>query len=254
MDDLVTDRITLHKRDGTDVLDVPASVQGEKVYILQERFPVEEGDQLERSLPNGTTEFFDVLHVDFYSGIGGDSGHFKLTVEKSHPRIRRRPRADHSTPSPPPTALPSSPMPGDVWDLLHPEIVGIARSRYEAGHYADAVEAAFKLVNGVVKTVARERTSLDLDGAKLMQRVFSVKEPVIRLADLGDETGRSIQIGYMQLFAGAMTGIRNPKAHGLVNIDSERAIHFLFLASLLRSKLEDPETDVELNLGSQPPH
>jgi hypothetical protein len=43
----------------------------------------------------------------------------------------------------------------------------------------------------------------------------------------------------MQLFAGAMTGIRNPKAHGNVAINDTRAISLLFLASLLRSKLDE---------------
>ena len=37
----------------------------------------------------------------------------------------------------------------------------------------------------------------------------------------------------MEIFAGAMTGIRNPKAHMNIEIGRERAIHFLFLASLL---------------------
>jgi hypothetical protein len=34
----------------------------------------------------------------------------------------------------------------------------------------------------------------------------------------------------MEIFAGAMTGIRNPKAHGVVMIGPERAIHFILLA------------------------
>jgi hypothetical protein len=52
------------------------------------------------------------------------------------------------------------------------------------------------------------------------------------------ESGRNIQQGYMDIFAGAMTGIRNPKAHGNIQIDSKQAIHLLFLASLLLHKLD----------------
>jgi len=43
----------------------------------------------------------------------------------------------------------------------------------------------------------------------------------------------------MQLFAGSMTGIRNPKAHGNVTIDVVRAKHFLYLASLLTYRFEE---------------
>jgi hypothetical protein len=43
----------------------------------------------------------------------------------------------------------------------------------------------------------------------------------------------------MQLFAGSMIGIRNPKAHENVVIDKNRAIHFLFLSSLLMYKIDE---------------
>jgi uncharacterized protein (TIGR02391 family) len=76
-------------------------------------------------------------------------------------------------------------------------------------------------------------TGKEFDGADLMQRAFSPNAPVIRLADLSIEDGRNIQQGYMQLFAGSMTGVRNPKAHSNIVIDAPRAIHLLHLASLL---------------------
>lgn len=52
-------------------------------------------------------------------------------------------------------------------------------------------------------------------------------------------TGKILQQGDMQIAAGAMLGIRNPKAHDNVDIDETRAIHFLFLASLLLQKLDE---------------
>ncbi|MGA3284750.1 MAG: TIGR02391 family protein, partial [Verrucomicrobiota bacterium] len=67
----------------------------------------------------------------------------------------------------------------------------------------------------------------------LMRTAFSANNPVIVLDDLSTDSGKNIQQGYMDIFAGSMTGIRNPKAHGNVQIDSKRAIHMLFLASHL---------------------
>jgi hypothetical protein len=43
----------------------------------------------------------------------------------------------------------------------------------------------------------------------------------------------------MEIFAGAMTGIRNPKAHGNVNPAAKEALHLICLASLLMHKLDD---------------
>jgi uncharacterized protein (TIGR02391 family) len=123
-------------------------------------------------------------------------------------------------------------------DLLHPEIWGVTEERFKASQYADSAEAALKHVNAAVKKLFRELTGEELDGAPLMERAFSIKNPLITLADLATVTGRNEQLGYMQIFAGAMTGIRNPKAHNNLSIDRDRAIHILFLASLLMYRLD----------------
>lgn len=127
----------------------------------------------------------------------------------------------------------------NFWALIHPEIEAIARMRFNSRHYGDAVEAALKHVNNAVKArfVAAGRS--EEDGASLMYAAFAPSNPVIRLDDLSNETGRNVQQGYMQIFAGVMIGVRNPQAHANVVIPEERATHLLFLASLLRFKLDE---------------
>jgi len=125
------------------------------------------------------------------------------------------------------------------WNLIHPSIQKIAAPRFSSATFADAVEAALKYVNSRVKAYVKDRVGEELDGAPLMNRAFSLRNPVIVLDDLATETGRNIQLGYMQIFAGAMIGIRNPKAHANIEITKERAMHFLMLASLLMAKLDD---------------
>ncbi len=126
----------------------------------------------------------------------------------------------------------------DFWDLIHPSIVGVAKSRFDSGHYADCAETALKHINTVVKAKVKRKTGEELDGAALMNKAFSVKQPIITIDDISTQSGKDIQQGYMQIFAGAMIGIRNPKAHGVIDIDRERAIHFIFLASLLMHTLD----------------
>jgi len=90
-----------------------------------------------------------------------------------------------------------------------------------------------------VKKIVKDKTGQELDGSALMQRAFSLENPIILLEDLTTETGKNIQKGYLQIFAGTMTGIRNPKAHENIVIEQERAVHFLFLANLLMQILDE---------------
>jgi uncharacterized protein (TIGR02391 family) len=139
----------------------------------------------------------------------------------------------------PAAAMPLVAGAGTLWDLIHPEIAKVARTRFESNHFADAIEAALKEVNSAVKAMVKRASGRELDGVGLMTTAFSVQNPIIELDDISTVSGKDIQQGYMQIFAGAMTGIRNPKAHDNINIGETRAIHLLFLASLLMYKLNE---------------
>lgn len=126
-----------------------------------------------------------------------------------------------------------------LWDNIHPKVISVAKGRFDDGYYADAVEAAFKEINSRVKAIYKNRTSIEQDGAKLMQAAFSIKNPIIRLGDTLTETGTNIQQGYMEMFVGAMIGIRNPQAHNNLQISEGNAIRKLHFASMLMYKLDD---------------
>jgi uncharacterized protein (TIGR02391 family) len=124
------------------------------------------------------------------------------------------------------------------WQNIHPVIQQIAKPRFESQHFADAVEASFKEINELVKAKYRSIKGEELDGDKLMRNAFTSTSnngfmPVIPLADNSGESGRNIQQGYMDIFAGAMKGIRNPKAHANVNVDPDEAWEMIVLASHL---------------------
>jgi uncharacterized protein (TIGR02391 family) len=146
-----------------------------------------------------------------------------------------------STPAPVPDAAAGETAADDepLWNMIHPAIAAIAQKKFDDGHFADAVETALKEVNKRVKEHVRAKLGKEYDGADLMNRAFSPQSPVIILGDLNTDTGKNMQQGYMQIFAGSMTGIRNPEAHENISIDSVQAIHFLFLASLLMEKLDE---------------
>jgi uncharacterized protein (TIGR02391 family) len=118
---------------------------------------------------------------------------------------------------------------------LHSEIARVANKLYQDGHYANAVEAAVKALNGLV----RLRSGLEFDGTTLMERALSPSNPVLRFNALQDQSDKDEQKGYMQLFSGAVSGLRNPRAHGFINDDAERALEFIAFVSLLAKLLDE---------------
>jgi uncharacterized protein (TIGR02391 family) len=127
----------------------------------------------------------------------------------------------------------------NLWSLLHPQITKVSQSLFENAHYADSVLASLREVNTVLKSKVKSITNEELDGVALMNKTFSPDNPILKLGDISTQTGKDLQKGYMLIFAGAITGIRNPKAHGNLVIDENRAIHLLFLASLLMFKVDE---------------
>jgi uncharacterized protein (TIGR02391 family) len=117
---------------------------------------------------------------------------------------------------------------------LHPEIARAASNLYQGGHYANAVEAAVKALNGLV----RLRGDLEIDGSALMEKAFSPKGPVLAFNALASQSDRDEQRGFMMLFSGAVAGLRNPRAHGFINDDPERALEFIAFVSLLAKLLD----------------
>lgn len=109
------------------------------------------------------------------------------------------------------------------------------RRLFTDGHYARAVEEAFKLLNNAVK----ERSGSSKDGADLMRDVFSANSPALKLNDLRSQSQQDEQRGYMDLYAGSMTGIRNPRAHDHKSDDQPQvALELLTMANHLMRKLE----------------
>ena len=117
---------------------------------------------------------------------------------------------------------------------LHPSIARTCSQKFRDGYYADAIETACKALNNLVKVASSVD---DLDGDKLMRKVFSPNKPVLAFNDLSTETAKSEQRGMMDLYAGAISAFRNPRAHDLIDDDPDfalKAIGFIsFLAELL---------------------
>lgn len=104
---------------------------------------------------------------------------------------------------------------------------------FKDGHYARAVEEAYKLLDNTVKKHAGLDES-NLTGTNLMEFVFSVNNPRLRLNAGTSTSEKDEQKGYMMIFTGCMLGIRNPRAHETDWEDTEeRALQLLTFANHL---------------------
>jgi len=115
---------------------------------------------------------------------------------------------------------------------IHPEIERAVAKLFRDGHYANAVEDACKVLDGLVKIRSGRN---DISGTELMQNVFSPKNPVLKFSDLQTQTEQSEQQGMMFLYAGAMLALRNPRAHEIIQDDPEKALEYIAFLSLLAS-------------------
>lgn len=121
---------------------------------------------------------------------------------------------------------------------VHPEIARAVTKLFTNGHYANAVEDACKVLDGLVQIRSGRN---DITGTELMQNVFSPKNPTLKFNDLQTESEKSEQQGMMFLYAGAMLAFRNPRAHQIIEDDPEKALEYIAFLSLLAKSLNKAE-------------
>jgi len=139
--------------------------------------------------------------------------------------------------------------PNEVFDLLqlHPIIKRASERLFKDGHYAQAIFEAYKALNNYVKRKSNRR---DFDGKDLMAKVFGFnydratgqikRQPLLHLNELRSQSERDEQDGFKLLFMGSMQGIRNPKAHDLIEQrDPFRTLEYLAFASLLAKRVKE---------------
>lgn len=129
-----------------------------------------------------------------------------------------------------------------VWGLLHPRIESVSKQLYLDGHYANAAEDAFIEINDRVKKLYKKlnpTVTTIPDGDAAMTTVFSPKSPMLKVCDISTDTGMNEQKGLMYMLQGAMSALRNPKAHSNITISKDDAMRRIMYASMLMYKIDD---------------
>jgi uncharacterized protein (TIGR02391 family) len=99
--------------------------------------------------------------------------------------------------------------------------------------------AVFEAAKGLAQRI-REISAVQLDGAALVDKVFSIEKPLRAINSLQTETEKSEHKGFAMLLKGCFAAIRNPRAHEpkILWDGEEDAADCLSLISLLHRKLD----------------
>ena len=120
---------------------------------------------------------------------------------------------------------------------VHAEVLSYCRAELLDENYYHAV---FESTKGVAERI-RLMLGLTLDGAELVNRVFSIQNPILVLGPLASESQKSEQKGFSTLLVGLFGAVRNPLAHAPKTnwpMSEQDALDILTLVSLIHRKLD----------------
>ena len=120
---------------------------------------------------------------------------------------------------------------------MHPEVLKYCRTELMQDNYFHAV---FEATKGLAQRI-RDMSDIQADGATLVDRVFSIEQPILAFNTLRTDTEKSEHKGFAALLKGCFAAVRNPLAHEpkILWDGEDDAADYLSLISLLHRKLDD---------------
>lgn len=119
---------------------------------------------------------------------------------------------------------------------IHPEVTKYCETEFLHDNYFHAV---FEASKGLAQRI-RDLSGIEGDGAALVDKVFSIENPILALNFLRTDTEKSEHKGFAQLLKGCFAAVRNPLAHEpkILWDGEEDAADYFTLISLLHRRLD----------------
>ena len=120
---------------------------------------------------------------------------------------------------------------------IHPEVLKYCKAELMQANYFHAV---FEASKGLAQRI-RDKSGIDGDGARLVDQVFSVDQPILAFNTLKTATENTEHKGFASLLKGCFAAVRNPLAHEpkIMWDGEDDAADYFTLISLLHKKLDD---------------
>ena len=121
---------------------------------------------------------------------------------------------------------------------IHPEVLKYCKVELMQNNLFHAVLEATKSLAERIRDKSRIR---DKDGSLLVDKVFSINQPLLAFNTLRTETERSEHKGFASLLKGCFSAVRNPVAHQpkILWKGEDDIIDYFSLISFLHRKLDD---------------
>jgi len=123
---------------------------------------------------------------------------------------------------------------------VHQDVLNFCRAELVADNYFHAVFEATKSVADKI----RSKSGLTTDGADLIDKTFTVKNPILIINNLETETEKSEQKGFANLLKGVFGLFRNVTAHEPKikwEINEQDALDLLTLVSYIHRRLDNAQ-------------
>ena len=120
---------------------------------------------------------------------------------------------------------------------VHSKIYEYCKAELLAENYFHSV---FEAVKSIAETI-RQKTGLIQDGGELVDIAFSIKNPLIKINDLSNETKESEHKGFANLIKGVFGMFRNTTAHApkiIWEINENDALDIMSTISLIHRRME----------------
>ncbi|MVZ62795.1 TIGR02391 family protein [Sphingobacterium humi] len=121
---------------------------------------------------------------------------------------------------------------------IHSKIYEYCNTELISENYFHSV---FEAVKSVFEEI-RRKSNLTLDGGELIDKAFSIKNPILKINALQTETEISEQKGFANFLKGIFGMFRNTTAHApkiVWNIGEDEALDIMTTVSLIHKKLEN---------------
>ena len=120
---------------------------------------------------------------------------------------------------------------------IHPEVLKYCKKEIVKD---DLFHAAFEATKGLSERIRQLSGIKDSDGVSLVEKVFSIKKPILAFNQLESPTEKSEHNGVASLLKGCFSAVRNPMAHTpkVLWKDEEDIADYFSLISLLHKKLD----------------
>lgn len=113
---------------------------------------------------------------------------------------------------------------------IHPLVADVSLELFDDGHYSQATFEAFKRLDKEVAALSGLKNG---SGYKLMMQALNEEKPLISLNPMSTSSHKDEQLGMKNIFAGAMSAIRNPRGHENLTDQIDVCLDHLSLASSL---------------------